>query len=213
MKSNFFSTHIRHFLRLALHALPVLALAIGVVELPFRALLVAGVGLVVVACLADSTALVAAVALTPVVPSADKEDALAVAASELECGLSVVHSSSRMDENWTPASTTCTLLLTVFPFAAVPRGLRRQPEPFSFSIRERSTPARTAPRILGLGLKPSGFPGSHPPFTHGIADHSELAVEGPGSRGSTITMDRLLPAHLVDAPDLLPLVVHWKDPG
>jgi hypothetical protein len=90
-----------------------------VVALALWALLEAGVGGVVDALVAEIAALRTAVALAPVMPPANEEDAVAVAAPELECGFPVVHSSSRMDENWTPTATTCTLL--AFGRSSIPR--------------------------------------------------------------------------------------------
>ncbi len=104
------------------------------VESTLPALLVTSVGRVVNSFFAELTTPIAAVALASIVPPADEEDAHTSAATELECGVPFVHSSSRMDENWTPDSRAYTLL-TFSSDVAVPRGLRLHPEPFFVFLR------------------------------------------------------------------------------
>jgi len=99
---NFFSTHIRHFLALLPLAQPVPVLPSSVVAPALPTLLVSDVCCAVDAALPELAAPRAAVALAPVVPTADKEDALTVMTSQLECGLSSVHLASRMDEKLDP---------------------------------------------------------------------------------------------------------------
>ncbi len=92
---------------------PVLALTIGVVAPAFRALLVAIIGLSMQPRLCDRAAGIAAVFLAPKMRSANEEDALAVATTQLERRDDVVHFSSRMDENWTAPSPACILRLLI----------------------------------------------------------------------------------------------------
>ena len=98
MRSNFFSTHIRHFFFLLPLALAVGILVIGVVAPAFLALLVPGIGCSTNPCLADLLADIGAVFLPAIIWPADEEDLATIAATQLQERNLLVHPTSGMDK-------------------------------------------------------------------------------------------------------------------